>query len=195
MPALWPSRTLERWRTALAGYEDVVARQGVAKLPERDQWYRRELPAAIAARRPRHITLAELVRLTEWKMSRGKWRAPNLVLVKGNSAAAVRAATVEGLGLVPDPTAPISRIAELSGVGPATASAVASAAEPGIYPFFDELVAEQIPGLGQVAFTIGYYRRYAEQLRARAAALGGRWTPTMVERALWADVGGKAGGR
>ncbi len=192
MPPLWPSRSLDRWRDAFAAYEEVIAHQGVAKLAERDEWYRKELPAAIAARRPRHITLPELVRLTEWKMSRGKWRAPNLVLVKGNSAAEVRAATAEGLRLMPDPTAPIARIAELAGVGPATASAVVAAAEPEIYPFFDELVAEQIPGLGNVAFTLSYYRRYAEQLRERAAALGGRWTPTMVERALWADVGGKA---
>ena len=165
MPALWPSRTLDLWRTALACYEEVVARQGVAKLPERDRWYRKELPAAIAARRPRHVTRAELIQLTEWKMSRGVWRAGNLVLVKSNAAADVRAATVAGLRLVPHPTAVIAKIAELAGVGPATASAVAAAAEPGIYPFFDELVAEQIPGLGKVAFTLSYYRRYAEQLR------------------------------
>jgi hypothetical protein len=40
-----------------------------------------------------------------------------------------------------------------------------------------------------------YYRKYAEALRQRAAALAHRWTPVMVERALWAHVGGKAGRR
>jgi len=193
MPPLWSSTDLTRWRSALASYENVIARQGVAKLPDRDRWYRTELPAALAARRPRHITLPELVKLTEWKMSRGKWRPRNLVLVKGNPAESVKAASAAGLALVPHPTAPISKIAELEGVGPATASAVAAAAEPTIYPFFDELVAEQIPGLGAVAFTLGYYARYAERIRERATALGGRWTPAMVERALWAEVGGKAG--
>jgi hypothetical protein len=193
MTELWRSRSAGRWKAALDRYDEVIARQGVAKLAERDRWYRGELPGAIGARRPRHVTHPELVRLTEWKMSRGKWRAPNLILVRGNAPALVKAVPAAGLRLAPDPTAPIAKIAELAGVGPATASAVLSAAEPGIYPFFDELVAEQIPGLGRVAFTLSYYRRYAEALRARAAALGGRWTATSVERALWADVGGKAG--
>jgi hypothetical protein len=190
MPALWPSSSADRWRAALLAYPTVVASQGVTKLAARDRWYRTALPALIRARRPRHVTRAELIRLTEWKMSRGVWRAPNLVLVKGNPAADVKRATAEGLALVPQPTAPVARIAELAGVGPATASAILSA-EPRLYPFFDELVAAQVPGLGKVAFTLGYYGRYAEALRARAAALGGRWTPTMVERALWAHGGGK----
>lgn len=193
MPTLWSSSDSARWRAALKQYEAVIAAQGVAKLADRDAWFRTELPAAIAARKPRHVTLPELVKLTEWKMSRGKWRARNLVLVKGNAPDAVKAATTAGLALVPHPTAPISKIAELEGVGPATASAVVSAAEPDRYPFFDELVAAQIPGLGPVAFTLGYYARYAEQIRARAASLGGKWTPATVERALWAESGGKAG--
>jgi hypothetical protein len=193
MPALWSSTDPARWRSALGRYDAVIVQQGIAKLPDRDRWYRTELPAAVAARRPRHVTLPELVKLVEWKMTRGKFRARNLALVKRNSAESVKAATAAGLALVPHPTAPISKIAELEGVGPATASAVVAAAEPGIYPFFDELVAEQIPGLGAVAFTLGYYARYAERIRERAAALGGRWTPVMVERALWAEAGGKAG--
>ena len=193
MPTLWSSSSLPDWRKALAAYDAVIARQDVAKLAARDAWYQTELPAAIAARRPRHVTHAELVQLTEWKMSRGKWRARNLVLVKGNPAPAVKAATAAGLALVPHPTAPIAKIAELEGVGPATASAVLAAAEPTIYPFFDELVAAQIPGLGEVAFTLGYYARYAERIRERAAKLGGKWTPVMVEQALWAHAGGKAG--
>ncbi|MDZ4863379.1 MAG: hypothetical protein SGJ01_08035 [Gemmatimonadota bacterium] len=193
MPALWSSRTIAHWKAALDSYDEVIARQGVAKLEDRDRWYRDELPDAINARRPRHVIHPELVRLTEWKMSRGKWRAPNLILVKGNTPALVKATTTAGLALVPDPTAPIAKIAELAGVGPATASAILSAAEPGLYPFFDELVAAQIPGLGPVAFTLSYYRRYAEALRERTTALGGKWTVTMVERALWAVVGGKAG--
>lgn len=193
MPSLWSSSDPARWRAALAQYEAVIDRQGVEKLPDRDRWYRTVLPGAILARRPRHVTHPELVRLTEWKMSRGKWRAPNLILVKGNSPESVKRATAEGLALVPHPTAAIARIAELAGVGPATASAVLAAAEPGLYPFFDEIVAAEIPGLGEVKFTLGYYAKYADKIRDRAAALGGRWTPMMVERAVWAGVGGKAG--
>jgi hypothetical protein len=39
---------------------------------------------------------------------------------------------------------------------------------------------------------MSHYARYATALRERAARLGHRWTPDMVERALWAHVGGKA---
>lgn len=190
---LWSSDTQTRWREALDGYDAVVARQGVSRLPELDLWYRTELPGIIAARRIAHVTLAELVRVTEWKMARGVWRAPNLVLVRGNDPDAVTRASTAALQAIPHPTTPITLLAALDGVGPATASGVASAAAPEIYPFFDELVAAQIPGLGKVAWTHGFYAKYARALRERAEQLGGDWTAGMLERALWAHVGGKVG--
>lgn len=195
MASLWTSGAAGEWEAALAKYDEAVEAQGVKPLPELDRWYRDELPALIAARRSPHVTHAELVRLTEWKMARGVWRARNLVLVKGNDSAEVERASTAALAKVPHPSEPIAILAKLAGVGPATASAVASAAAPDVYPFFDELVAAQVPGMGQVTFTPREYARYAQALRDRAAALGDSWTATMVERALWAHVGGKAGTR
>jgi len=192
---LWASGSVEEWREALARYDNVVARQRVAALADLGRWYRRELPDAIAARKPAHVTLAEVVKATEWKMARGVWRARNLVLVRGNDPRVVVKVSTDALAAVPHPSSPIATLAELAGVGPATASAVVAAASPEVYPFFDELVAAQVPGLGKVAWTLPYYRRYADALRERAGTLGHRWTPAMVERALWAHVGGKAGVR
>jgi adenine-specific DNA glycosylase len=126
-------------------------------------------------------------------MSRGEWRARNLVLVRGNEPEAVIEMSTDALSKIPHPTKPISTLAKLAGVGPATASAVVAAAAPDLYPFFDELVAAQLPELGKVAWTLGYYARYAEALRARVRELGGDWTPVKLERALWALAGGKAG--
>ena len=126
-------------------------------------------------------------------MARGVWRAPNLILVRGNDAELVVTTSTTGLAAMPHPTLPIRTIATLAGVGPATASAITAVAAPDVYPFFDELVAAQVPQLGKVAWTLGYYARYAEALRDRARRLGGDWTPAMVERALWTHVGGKAG--
>jgi hypothetical protein len=193
MSSLWPKSSISAWREALDSYPAVIAAQGVTKLVELDAWYRDELPAVIEKRDPRHVTLAELVKLTEWKMARGVWRAPNLVLVKGNDADLVKKTSAAALASAPHPTAPVAGLAQLAGVGPATASALAAAAEPTIYPFFDELVAAQVPGLGAVKWTVAYYARYAEALRDRARKLGGDWTAVLVERALWASVGGKAG--
>lgn len=195
MPDLWENDSTAAWRRAVDAYPDVVAAQGVARLPELDTWYREQLPRAIARRKPAHVVLDELARLTEWKMARGEWRARNLVLVRGNDADAVVAATTEGIALAPDTRKPIARIAELEGVGPATASAVMAAARDDLYPFFDEIVAAQVPGLGKLGWTIGFYVKYAAALRDRAARLGGDWTPVLVERALWSHAGGKAGRR
>ena len=180
-------------RRALDGYTDVVERQGVDRLPELDRWYHDELPNEIRSREPMYATRAELIRVTEWKMARGVWRARNLVLVRSNDAGDVKEAAEEALDKIPHPTAPISRLAKLKGVGPATASGIVAAAAPEIYPFFDEIVAAQIPGLGQVAWTMSYFARYAEALRTNAAELGGDWTPARLADALWAHAGGKAG--
>lgn len=193
MPDLWSSSGGAAWRDALARYADVVAAQGVTRLPELDRWYHGELPDAIRGRAPMHVTLDELARLTEWKMARGEWRARNLVLVRGNAPDVVVATSADALARMPHPTHPVSTLATLDGVGPATASAVTAAAAPGTYPFFDELVAAQVPALGPVKWTLGYYAKYAAALRERAATLGDGWTPAMVERALWANAGGKAG--
>lgn len=187
---LWASDSVDAWRAAAGRYEAVVAGQSSKALPELDRWYREELPGLIAARKKPHVTLAELVRLTEWKMARGIWRPRNLALVQGNDPARVERTSTDALARVPHPSAPIAMLSELAGVGPATASAVASAAAPEVYPFFDELVAAQIPGLGQVTFSPREYARYADAIRERAAALG--LTPVDVERALWAESGGKA---
>ncbi len=192
---LWPVSGPAAWRAALDRYEAVIATQGVSSLAAHDAWYRIELPTHIAERASPHVTHGELVRLTEWKMARGVWRARNLVLVRGNAESDVHTVSRDALALAPHPTRPIAMLATLAGVGPATASAVMAAFAPATYPFFDELVAAQVPGLGPTAFTLGYYARYAEALRERAAQLGEPWTPVDVERALWAHAGGKAGGR
>ena len=192
---LWSSTSAKRWQSALDSYERVVEAQKVAALPDLDRWYRETLPKNIAARKAAHVTLDELTKLTQWKMARGVWRARNLALVKGNEPALVVTTSKTALALIPHPTAPISELAELAGVGPATASGVAAAAAPEVYPFFDELVADQIPALGKVAFTLPFYARYSEAIREKARELGSGWTPVTVERALWSNAGGKAGAR
>lgn len=190
---LWASEDAAAWRAALDSYARVIEAQEVKRLPELDRWYREELPGITAAREPAFVTLDELVKATEWKMKRGVWRQRNLILVRSNAPEAVEEASRDALARIPEPTAPIARLSKLAGVGPATASAIVAAAAPETYPFFDDLVASQVPGLGPVDFTLKYYARYADALRERARQLGAPWTPALVERALWAYAGGKAG--
>ena len=194
MPTLWTTDTPADWQHALDRYAAVVEAQGVERLPALDGWYRDELPTSIRGRAPMHVTHAELVRVTEWKMARGVWRAPNLVLVRGNDPEAVVDASREALAALSHATAADRRAGRRSPAwGRPRRRRWCRPPRPSAYPFFDELVAAQVPGLGEVKWTLGYYARYADALRERAAALGGAWTPAAVERALWSAVGGKAG--
>jgi hypothetical protein len=189
---LWTSGELNRWEEALHAYPTVVARQEVKGLEELDTWYRVELPKSIGGRTPSSLEPKELVDLTRWKMLRGEWRAGNLMLVQSNDHAVVRTAAQEAFALAPHPRAPVARMAQLAGVGAATASAALAAYRGDLYPFLDELIGAAIPELGKPQFTVPYYVRYAEALVQRAAALGGDWTAQSVGLALWSAAGGKA---
>jgi hypothetical protein len=196
-PDLWNSAACADWQAALDRYPAVVAAQAVNGLEEVDRWHREELPALLAGRTPPYVTRDELARVTTWKMKRGVWRERNRQLVLGNDSRLVETTSADAFAAMPDLRRPIALLCALAGVGPATASAVLAAYRPDLFPFFDDLVAAQIPGLGPVAFTAAYYARYADQLRTRAAALAAAcespvWTVHAVSQALWAASGGKA---
>ena len=147
---LWAQASCTVWQAALEFYPSVVGATGGRRLLELDRWYREDLREVLSSRTPPWMSLEELVRVVEWKMRRGVYRARNLALVRGNDPSQVIAASREAFAEAPDPTTPIARLSRLKGVGPATASAVLAAANPDIYPFFDDLVAAQIPDFGGV---------------------------------------------
>src|SRR5439155_22613634 len=116
---------------------------------------------------------------------------------RGNPPTWVRTLSRAAFATVPDPRKPVAMFSTLAGVGPATASVALACYAPAMYPFFDELVAAQIPRLGKVVFTAAYYQRYAAALRQRAAQLNARcaqraWTAHELSQALWVESGGKA---
>jgi hypothetical protein len=189
---LWRSHHLPDWQDALGGYDQAIGALGSNRLPGHDAWYRQVLPALVQGREPMHVTHDEMVRITEWKMARGVWRAPNLALVRRNPPGAVEAATAEAATLLGAPAKALAALCALGGVGPATASAVLAVMAPAVFPFFDELVTGQVApfveGMGTIAWTAPYYRKYRVALVARAAELGAGWDATNVERALWAHA-------
>jgi hypothetical protein len=189
---LWSSDDCGRWAAALGRYPSVVAAHPSDLLRRLDPWYRDELPALIAGRPEPYVTREELVRVVEWKMARGVWRARNLHLARSNAAEAVEAASRAAFAAAPDERRPIRLLGELSGVGPATASAVLAAHRPDLYPFFDDVVAAQSPGLAAAKFSLPEYVAYAAALRERAARLrrtcAAGWTAQQVGLALWAEA-------
>jgi hypothetical protein len=195
---LWRDANVASWHAALSTYEAALAALPNPKLPTHDAWYRGTLPEAVHARVPMHVTHDEMVRITEWKMARGVWRAPNLVLVRNNPPGAVETATAQAAALLDQTAKAVAAVSALGGVGPATASAVLAVMAPERFPFFDEIVTGQVAphveGMGKIAWTAPYYRKYVAALVERATALGAGWNATMVERALWA-FGVHAGAR
>jgi hypothetical protein len=175
----------------------VIEAQGSQKLINLDTWYRTELLALISSRDDPYILLDELEGIAAWKMTRGTWRERNRVLIRGNDPDEVAEVSRKAFSEVPDLRKPVSTLSTLAGVGPATASAALAAYAPGTYPFFDDLVAVQVPSLGPVAFTAKYYVAYAEALREKADRLNAacthrEWTVQDVAQAMWAASGGKA---
>jgi hypothetical protein len=192
--SVWNESDCARWRDLLSAYPDAIAVQGSEKLANLDRWFREELPVTLSERAERGdacIYLDELQGIAAWKMSRGVWRERNRILIAGNRPEAVVETSRKAFAAVPDPKAPVTTLASLAGVGPATASAVLAAYAPDAYPFFDEAVGGQIPGLGPVAFTVKYYLAYAQALRERAHQLNGscsgaKYTPHDLAQAMWA---------
>ena len=196
MSDLWSSSDCGAWAEALCSYPLAVAAQPSELLHRRDPWYRQELPGQIASRPEPFITREELVWVVEWKMARGVWRARNLHLARSNSPEAVESASRAAFAAMPDQRSPLRLLGALKGVGPATASAVLAALGPDRYPFFDDVVAAQVPGLVVGEFTMKAYLAYADVLRTRAGELVAmcpepEWTAQRVGLALWAHAGGK----
>ena len=187
---LWDEDDGQAWREARDSYEARVAAREVNRLPELDHWYRYRLPHDLQGRQPPFITREELITVAEWKMKRGVYRGRNLALVKKNSEPEVKSKSAQAFAAIPHIGKAVSLLCKLSGVGPATSSAVLAALRPDLFPFFDEDVAKQIPQLGKVAFTQSYCVQYSEALRSRAQALAkasaSPWSAQDVAQALWA---------
>ena len=188
---IWHEHDCKKWHQAFDSYSSVIDQQGDERLSNLDRWYHGELRTTLLGRDEPHILHEELEGIAGWKMRRGVWRERNRRLVGGNPPELVIELSRKAFGEVPDLRKPISTLSQLAGVGPATASAVLAAYAPEVYPFFDEIVAMQIPSLGEVAFTAKYYTSYADEIQQRAAELSTicthkSWFPHEVDQALWA---------
>lgn len=200
LSSIWGQEDCQQWHDILHAYPEVIMAQGSERLSRLDTWYREAFPQTLSGRPEPYILLQELQDVADWKMTRGVWRERNRQLISSNTPERVREVSHKAFAQVPDLSKPVSTVSELAGVGPATASAVMAAYAPQLYPFFDELVAEQIPNLGPVVFTAKYYSAYANALRQQATELNSHcshqtWTAQDIAQAMWAASGGKARSR
>ena len=100
MSELFQSDDAAAWEQAAESYTDVLRRYGGQDLETKDTFWTVTLPASL--QRSGTMNKGELVKLMDWKLTRGKWR-PLMGHIKGLDAASVeQAATV-----VPEFTQPV----------------------------------------------------------------------------------------
>lgn len=213
--ALWRQRRDPApWAAALAAAPARAARPSagarLAAKPELDEFYFERLPQQLLLKSPSTNPLAaltngELAAVVEWKLARGTWRPRLLDFAKAarqSDVAAAAAAAAEALE-AGEVGAAVDALCVLKGVGPATATALLSAADPSIPFLSDEAL---VAVLGAREYSKPAALRVTEALRERAAELneqqqerqqqrqqqegeekGGSvdWTASKVERALW----------
>jgi hypothetical protein len=146
------------------------------------------------------LSNADVVRLVEWKVGkRGKFRPNLLKYAKQLTLEAVEDASsqtfkvlskyVEGsevpTSALKEALAPLTK---LRGIGPATASAVLSAAHPSIPFMSDEAMAVVIKGKPRYDINEAVELTEALQKKAKelSAAGGRKWTARSVEQCLFA---------
>lgn len=185
---------LRAYPGAVRAAEAGDARRKKAGLAKLDSWWAgggaRE---AALAREPPHLEKADLVRLVEWKLARGKFR-PLLRYARDLREADVAAATAAAFNPGADFEAAMTPLLALRGIGPATASAVLSVARDE-WPFMSDEALNATDG-GRT-YTLPRLR----QLVAQLTQLGCGWgmSAAEVEKVLYAlahegELSGDAGG-
>ncbi|XP_051538022.1 uncharacterized protein zgc:112496 [Myxocyprinus asiaticus] len=188
-PAVWRGIYDKYWTVVEA--KSAVKGKAPGKLLALDKWFQEELPAAISARSERSLTHAELVKIVEWKLTKGKFRPRLQQLIGSNSEVAVHSLTTKAFSLLPDVQASITELCKLKGVGPATASAVLVAGAPGEVPFMADEAVESIAELRPVEYTAKHYALFLQKILHKTSQLNKvdnqqQWTPHRVEQCLWA---------
>ncbi|XP_019395402.1 PREDICTED: uncharacterized protein LOC109313369 [Crocodylus porosus] len=163
-------------------------RKGLARL---EKWYQEELPAALAGRKEKYLTQGEVVKLMQWKLTRGKFRPRLQQLVATNSQETVEHCTRKAFQLLPDVAAAITELSQLKAVGPATASAILAAGAPEVVAFMADEAVESIPGLTPIKYSLKHYICYLDGIQLCTKKLNEvdrekGWTPHQVEMCLWA---------
>ncbi|KAK4571812.1 hypothetical protein RGQ29_030281 [Quercus rubra] len=159
---------LNLWKEALSSYSTRLESLNKPNLISFDDFYRNQLPPILRNRNPNpYITTAELSKLMQWKLTRGKWRPRLLDFVSSLDEAAVKSASEKAFQSLPDVSKAVSELTVLKGVGPATASAVLAAYAPDVAPFMSD--EAMVAALGNSKdYSLKQYLLFANKLQTKA---------------------------
>ncbi|GBL86448.1 hypothetical protein AVEN_164604-1 [Araneus ventricosus] len=198
-PVFFTKATPEQWTYVLSQYKEVLKQKaaqrtkkgGPEELIRLDTWYQEQLPKIIHSRKPPYITHEELIQIVKWKLMRGKFRPRLTDLVRINTESSVLAISKKAFRKQPkELSQAITALTNLKGVGPATASAILTAAFPDDVPYMADESMLSTPGIEATDYTLAEYINFSEHMKACAERLRnldpkGNWTPHKVELTLW----------
>eukprot|EP00899_Mesostigma_viride_P017697 jgi/Mesvir1/25929/Mv20923-RA.1 len=187
MAELWECDDPVQWFSVWSQYGSAIQwrttseKKGGTKLAEYDDFYRNELPARIKSRSPPFLTKDELLRVVDWKHTRGQFR-PNRRHVEGIPEATIKdvsAAAFKALGNKPSVDGLATAISllsgkEMKGVGPATATAILAACDESIPFLADEALAAVVPDKWAVEssrYTAPTVAEFTQRLRDKSHTL------------------------
>lgn len=199
---LFEASEVEPWKVTFQLYGKMLklrAEKGkedkAKKLLDLDNWFQNQLPQEINKRSEKYITLEELTKLMEWKLTRGKFRPRLTQLVQTNTSEAVKEVTCNAFKCLPDVKLAITELTTLKAVGPATASAILCAGCHKV-PFMADEAIQAIPGFGKIDYTLKFYLQYLDKIRSCLKNLlkkdpKGEWNEHKIELCLWTHVVGQ----
>jgi len=201
--SLYEATGIEPWKKTNQLYDKILKLKAekekkekakAAKLLELDSWFQNQLPQNIHKRSEKFLTQEELIKLMEWKLTRGKFRPRLTQLVQTNSSETVKEVTSKAFKCLPDVKSAINELTKLKAVGPATASAILCAGSHKV-PFMADESIQAIPGFGKIDYTLKFYLQYLEKIRSCLRNLvnkdpEGDWNEHKIELCLWTHVTG-----
>jgi hypothetical protein len=171
------------WESIEAKYNDMLVDKGGSELLDLDG---RCSELAKMMKSTKKITKDDLLLIVKWKFAKGKSRYALMNHLNSNKTEQVESHTNAAFDFADrlDARKAIDEIVRLSGVGPATASAVLSLYNPALFAFMDDEVIECMYE-GKRGYTAAIYHKVNDKCCELSKKLGNDWNPRRVGRALW----------
>lgn len=193
---LWENPDPNQWAMLADQFLILLGSSSKERLLELEMWYQEELPKSLESKDM--VDKQQLIKIVDWKLTRGKWRPRLLDFAKNADEqqvidASSRAFTTlrNSVDIIEENQLKeaLNHLIELKGVGPATATAILSAKNSSIPFMSDEAL---LAVFSKKEYTLNYAIKLTAALQKKAKELNDsdttrQWNARMVERCLFID--------